>query len=208
MQEEKNGNNEQKMFSWMNPKLEVRETEKYGGEIRPKFNDGEKIYKKTQEKSKGVFAKEKIKKDEILFVMGGYILTIEDENKLEGEIADKPIEISDCFSIGPRSTKDLKKMPQHYVNHSCNPNAGFKGNIFMVAMKDIDKDEEIVYDYAMVMNSNKKSNSLFKFDCFCKTSSCRKIISEDDWKIPELQKKYKGYFQWFLEEKIKKINKK
>jgi uncharacterized protein len=104
------------MFSWMNPKLEVRMTKHYG---------------------KGVFAKVAIKKGEILFVMGGYILTIEDENNLQGVVADKPIEISEQFSIGPRKTADLERMPQHYVNHSCDPNAGFKGQIFMMAMKKI-----------------------------------------------------------------------
>lgn len=104
------------MFSWMSPKLEVRSTDRYG---------------------KGVFAKEAIKKGEMLFVMGGYILTIEDENNLQGVVADKPIEISEQFSIGPRKPADLDRMPQHYVNHSCNPNAGFKGQIFMMAMRNI-----------------------------------------------------------------------
>ena len=113
----------QQKFSWMNQNLEVKDTKKYG---------------------KGVFAKKDIKKGETLFVMGGYILTIDDENKLKGIVADKPIEISNQFSIGPRTAFDLKKMPQHYVNHGCNPNAGFKGQIFMLAMKKIRKDEVII----------------------------------------------------------------
>jgi hypothetical protein len=81
-------------FSWMNPKLEVRETEKYG---------------------KGIFAKEFIKKNETMMVMGGYILTIEDDNSLRGIVADKPIEISDYFFIGPLKPSDLELMPQHYI---------------------------------------------------------------------------------------------
>ena len=104
------------MFSWMNPKLEIRETGKFG---------------------KGVFAKENIKKDEVVIVMGGYVLTIEDDNNLRGVCADKPIEISNYFFIGPRKASDLNLMPQHFVNHSCNPNVGFRGQIFMVAMKNI-----------------------------------------------------------------------
>lgn len=173
------------MFSWINSKLEVRETLKYG---------------------KGVFAKSDIKKGEMLFVMGGYILTIEDENHLKGIVADKPIEISDRFSIGPRNASDLKNMPQHFVNHSCNPNVGFQGQIFMVAIKKIKIDQEICYDYAMVMNSCSDSNSYFTFDCKCGSKDCRNIITEDDWKIKKLQKKYYGYFQWFLQEKINKKN--
>lgn len=196
------------MFSWMNPKLEVRKTGKYGKGILPKFVKGKKIYEKKGKLGEGVFAKRNIKKGEILFVMGGYILTIEDENKLKGVLADKPIEISEDFSIGPRKPSDIPLMPQHYVNHSCNPNAGFKGQIFMVAMRDIKNGEEIAYDYAMVMHPNEDSNSYFKIKCLCGSPNCRGYVTEDDWKIPELQKKYNGYFQYYLQEKINRLKKK
>jgi hypothetical protein len=176
--------NKPRPFSWMNPKLEVRDTQKYG---------------------KGVFAKKDIKKEEMLFVMGGYILTIDDDNAgLSKEALDKPIDISDYFFIGPRNKKDLEMMPQHYVNHSCNPNAGFKGQIFMVAMRNIKKEEEIFYDYAMVMSPNDDSSSYFKIKCLCGSKNCREFITEDDWEISELQKKYNGHFQFYLQEKIDK----
>lgn len=95
----------QRPFSWMNPKLEIRATDKYGSG------------------GKGVYALEDIEKDAVLFVMGGYILSIEDENTLRGVVADKPIELSPNFSIGPLRPSDLDRMPQHWVNHSCDPNS-------------------------------------------------------------------------------------
>ncbi len=170
-----------KRFSWMNPKLTIRTTDKYG---------------------RGVFSTAQIDKDEILFVMGGYILSIEDENRLRGQVADKPIEISEDYSIGPRTPGDMLLMPQHYVNHSCNPNAGFRGQVFMVAMRNISKKEEILYDYAMIIHSNSRSTAYFKMTCRCGASNCRGVIDEEGWKLPELQKKYDGYFQWYLQEKI------
>jgi len=175
------------IYSWMNPKLEIRETGKIG---------------------KGVFVKDgPIEKGEMLFVMGGSILTIEDENQLRGVVADKPIEISEHFSIGPRNAAELKRMPQHYVNHSCNPNAGFKGQIFMVTMRQITAAEEITYDYAMTMHSSPESTSFFTMDCQCGQPNCRGLITEDDWQRPELQRRYDGYFQWFLQEKLHALNK-
>lgn len=69
-----------RIFSWMNPNIEIRDTGKFG---------------------EGVFAKSDIRKDEIVIVMGGYILTIDDDNNLKGVCADKAIEISDIFFIGP-----------------------------------------------------------------------------------------------------------
>jgi hypothetical protein len=166
----------------MNPKLEIRDTGKYG---------------------KGVFVRKgSVRKDEMLFVMGGSILTIEDENCLEGILADKLYEIAENFSIGPRNVAELKRMPQFFVNHSCNPNSGFKGQIFMVAMRTIKPGEEVTHDYAMAMHSNPKSASFFTMECRCGSPNCRKVITEDDWKIPELQHRYNGYFQWYLQEKI------
>jgi hypothetical protein len=172
------------IFSWMNPKIEIRDTAKYG---------------------KGVFAKEPLSKDETLFVMGGHILSIEDENNLGDGVDDKPIEISEDYSIGPRSPEDMPLMPQHYTNHSCNPNAGFKGQMFMVAMKEIQPGEEITFDYAMIIHSNPNSTCYFKMECGCGEPNCRKIIDEEGWKLPDLQKRYDGYFQWYLQEKINRL---
>jgi hypothetical protein len=191
----------------MNPKLVIKKINKYGKANFPKVGSGGKVYEKKTGEGFGVFADDDLKKGTTLFVMGGYILTIEDENDLSGIVADKPIEISEDFSIGPRSSSDLPKMPQHYVNHSCDPNAGFKGQIFMVAMKNIKKGAEIVYDYAMVMHTNERSDSFFTFDCVCGSKKCRHVVGENDWKIMSLQEQYDGYFQYFIQEKIYKKRK-
>ena len=176
-----------RIFSWMNPDLVIRDTKRYG---------------------KGVFVhRAPVRKGDMLFVMGGSILTISDEDALRGIVADKPIEISEHFSIGPRTASELTRMPQHYVNHSCRPNAGFKGQIFMVAMRTLAVGEEVTYDYAMVMHSNPKSGSYFTMECQCGHRTCRKLVTEDDWKIPALQKRYDGYFQWFLQDKIDRMKK-
>jgi hypothetical protein len=158
----------QPKFSWMNPKLEIRKTGKYGSMVvRAKEAGRPEGYSFVPGEGYGVFARDEIEKDEVLFVMGGYILTIADENALADGISDKPIEISEHFSIGPRSGEDIARMPQHYVNHSCDPNAGFDGQIFMLAMQPICEGEEIVYDYAMIMHPSPASDSYFSFECMC-----------------------------------------
>ncbi|MBW6496657.1 MAG: SET domain-containing protein, partial [Burkholderiaceae bacterium] len=181
-----------KPYSWMNPKLAVESTDKYGG-MQRRSETGE-TFEYVGGFGRGVFARQKVRKDEVLFVMGGYILTIADEDALEDGLSDKPIELSVDFSIGPRSPLDLPRMPQHYVNHSCDPNSGFDGQIIIVAMRDIEVDEEITYDYAMIMISNENSKSYFSFDCKCGSDLCRRIIRESDWQIGDLQRRYQGYF--------------
>lgn len=175
------------MYSWMNKKLEVKDTERYG---------------------KGVFAKDDISANETLIVMGGYIIDIEAENNLDSFQIDKPIEISEEFSFCPMRPSDMDVMPQHYVNHSCDANTGFNGSNFMVAMRDIKKGEEILYDYAMIIASNSKSVHYFEMKCMCASKNCRKIINEEGWKNPELQQRYAGYFQYYIEKMIKGLKKK
>ena len=91
-----------------------------------------------------------------------------------------------------------------FFNHSCDPNAGINGQIFLVAMRDIEKGEQITFDYAMTLHHT-EGVGRYELKCLCGSKNCRGTITEDDWKIPELQKKYAGYFQWYLEEKIKKL---
>jgi len=171
-------------FSWIDPRLEVRKTSKYG---------------------RGVFANRLIKKDEVLIVMGGYICNTNDENNLGKFATGYNIDLSEEHSFCPLQESDIDLMPQHLVNHSCEPNAGFRDTCFMVAIKDIFSDEEIVYDYAFVMWSSDDSEYHFNLKCLCQTLSCRKIITENDWEIRDIQNKYGEYFQPFLRRRFKQI---
>jgi uncharacterized protein len=170
MKNEKKG---ERNFSWMNPKLEVRDTKKYG---------------------KGVFAKEDIKKGETLAVFGGYVV------KLDEEPTDSGIQISENLILSSLNYTEQTD----YINHSCNPNSGIKGQNFLVSIIKIKKNEQITFDYAMCLYSQTKKAD-YTIDCLCESKNCRKIVTSNDWKIPDLQKRYNGYFQLFLQEKINKI---
>ena len=69
-------------------------------------------------------------------------------------------------------------------------------------MRNIKKNEQITFDYAMTLFKSKNGPN-YKLKCFCGEKNCRKFITNNDWKLKKLQKKYKGYFQYYLEEKIK-----
>lgn len=162
----------------MNTELEIKETNKYG---------------------KGVFADRNIKKGERLAIFGGYIMSLEEEKQLPKNIRDLAHQIDDNFVIGIKEENEIQNVDN--FNHSCDPNAGFKGQIFLVAMRDIEAGEEITFDYAMTLGGDEP----YSMECLCGKENCRKIITNEDWKNPELQEKYKGYFLWYLEEKINKL---
>jgi len=176
-------------FSWMNPKLEVRDTGNYG---------------------KGLFAKEEIRKNELITILGGYAMTLEEFFKLPPDIMHYSSQIAEEFVFGIKSKNE--EDDACFVNHSCNPNAGFKGQIFLVAKRKIRIDEEVTYDYAMELHPSKTPNpsGVQRFDtmeCECGARNCRKLITEYDWKRPDLQKRYDGYFQWYIQDKIDRIKK-
>jgi uncharacterized protein len=89
--------------------------------------------------------------------------------------------------------------PTNYFNHSCDPNAGFNGQIIIAAMRDILIGEEITFDYAMCDGS-----SYDEFICSCHAKNCRGNITGDDWKIRELWERYDGYFIPYLQKRIRK----
>ncbi|MEI8230473.1 MAG: SET domain-containing protein [Candidatus Peregrinibacteria bacterium] len=167
--------------SWIHPSLEVR-TVPFG---------------------KGLFTTKRIKKDEILVIFGGYIFSFAEELLFPRGMRDFAHQISPKFVMGVRKRSELQ--PVDYINHSCSPNAGFKGQIFLVAMKDLIKDEQISFDYCMVLSKATGVKKAYKFSCHCCSPECRKVVTWNDWKNPLLQEKYKGYFQYYLEDKIKKL---
>lgn len=56
-------------------------------------------------------------------------------------------------------------------NHSCNPNTTYDG-LNLIALRDIDADEELTLDYSELLN-----DTLTSFVCSCGEPNCRQIIS-------------------------------
>lgn len=147
---------------------------------------------------KGIFAKEPIKKGEMVFIKGGHLLT-KDEIFSTGVI-NSYFPISDEYFLGATSKEEEDNI-KLFENHSCNPNCGLRGEITFVAMRDINKDEELTTDYAFIDNED------YQFECTCGSKNCRKVVTGYDWKIKELQDKYYDYFAQYLKEKIDEIRK-
>lgn len=148
----------------------------------------------------GLFAVAPIKAAEIPTKITGIIMT-------KAEIVNSPpifveflekysIEIDDDLILYPISTlHDVFCM-----NHSCDPNAGNSDPYTLITMRDIKTGEQVTYDYATT-----DTNDIFErgeMKCFCGSTNCRKVITGDDWIKPELQEKYKGYFQPHIQRKI------
>lgn len=145
----------------------------------------------------GIFAKDNINKGERVIAFGGYVMTAKQFNALNEKLQSYPFQIDDDLYFGLSKISEIEKAD--YLNHSCNPTCGFGGEITVVAMRDIKRGEEITIDYAMCLSMK----DVVPMKCVCGSKLCRKIITTNDWKRKDLQKRYVGFFEPFLAKKIK-----
>jgi uncharacterized protein len=172
------------IHSWINPKLGVKSARRVS--------------------YKSIFAKAPISEGERLAILGGHVMKIEDEPEFSADRKDLAVQIDEQFVIGTKCENEIEDTD--FFNHSCNPNAGFKGQIFLVAMRDIPAGEEVTFDYAMVLHKAAGMPKSYEFKCLCGSPQCRVKVTNNDWKIPELQERYDGFFSWYLQEKISRLN--
>ena len=146
---------------------------------------------------KGLFAREAVKAGELLTLYMGELIDGATLETLPPADQVHILQIEDDLYIQP-----VREELAHLVNHSCNPNAGFAGQISTVALRDIAVGEEICFDYAMCDGS-----SYDEFVCLCGAENCRKRISGNDWQIPALWECYAGYFSPYLQQRINHLRK-
>ena len=148
---------------------------------------------------KGVFPRSFIPAGSLLAMFGGYVMRIADEPLLENCGADFALQIDDKFVIGSHSDADLDDA--QYFNHNCDPNGGLRGQLGLLAMRDIAPDEEVTFDYAMVL-TEVPGLPEYGFACRCGSANCRGQISDRDWRRPDLQERYRGWFSWYVQSRI------
>ncbi len=146
---------------------------------------------------RGVVATADIARDEIVAIKAGHIVTRAEIDQVTAAAGDMALQIDDDFYLAPRSADDVEDMSV-FINHSCDPNVGFRGQVVYVAMRDIAVGEELCHDYAMERSDG------YALDCHCGSSLCRGKVSGDDWKLPELQQRYGDYFSIYIRNKIQR----
>ena len=152
-----------------------------------------KLYKvkKSNIDNKGLCATQDIKKGTKIIQYRGKIITrkkSEEDPKFDN---DKAIYL---FNLNKRYDLDgdFKYNTARLINHSCNPNCEVKGaglKIWVYAIKDIKKNEELSYDYGFGFDEDFKN-----YPCKCGSRNCVGYIvrSESRWRIKR-SKFYKSH---------------
>ena len=145
---------------------------------------------------RGLFASRPIRKGEIVAIKGGHILDRRALSTVRRRIAAAYIQIDDGFYIGALRSAEVA-LNKIFINHSCEPNLGIRGQITYVALRAIKAGEELTYDWAMEENAPAVTR------CTCGARLCRGTLTGQDWKLARLQRRYRGYFSAYIEEMIR-----
>jgi SET domain-containing protein len=145
---------------------------------------------------RGVFARQAISAGEIVAIKAGHIVNHEEVIRLTNELGDYSLQIHDNFYLSPRTEEEVEQTTI-FINHSCDANVGFEGQIVYVAIRDIEADEELCHDYAMVRNDD------YHLECRCGSSQCRGQVTGKDWQLPAVQQQYGKYFSDYILRKIR-----
>lgn len=136
-----------------------------------------KFYIKACDFGKGLFANVDIKKGEEILLFTGALIDFDQAVAM----GDKQ---GNALQIGYDLYLDTEE-PARFVNHSCEPNAGIKNNVVLVAIKDITKGEEVYFDYSTTMDEDE-----WTMECGCGNKNCRKIIKDFKYLPVKEKRKY------------------
>jgi hypothetical protein len=100
---------------------------------------------------RGLFARRRIRKGEIVAIKGGHVYDARELARVRRRVAASYIQIADGFFIGARTAAEVRRN-KIFINHSCEPNLGIRGQIVYVALRDVAAGEELTYDWAMEEN--------------------------------------------------------
>ena len=123
--------------------------------------------------NKGVFAKKDISKGTYIIEYLGRKISNEEADKISEKEIKKGIVY--LFEIDKKTTidGDVDYNPAKYINHSCEPNAesiNDNGHIWVEALKEIKKGDEITYDYCLETDDYKDH------PCRCGAKNCKEYI--------------------------------
>ena len=140
---------------------------------------------------RGLAALAPIAAGELVAIKGGHIVSTANLRSLPEHLRNSEIQIADGFHLAALEEAEYEPV-MLFLNHSCEPNVGFAGNIVLVAMRDISPGEELTTDYALFDDYDGS------MECRCGRPSCRGVIGGRDWQRADLQRKYGSYFSSYL----------
>ena len=144
--------------------------------------------KKSKIDKNGLYANRDIKKGTKIIEYKGKIISVkqsETDPKFDNGRAIYLFNLNKKYDLDG----DFKFNTARLINHSCDPNCEVFGSgmkVFVYAMKNIKKGDELSYDYGFSYDSDYK-----QFPCKCRSKNCIGFIVREGsrWRIKKLKRK-------------------
>jgi uncharacterized protein len=79
-------------------------------------------------------------------------------------------------------------------NHACDPNLGWLDEYTLATREDVPAGSELLSDYAM-----STVDETWFMRCHCASYRCRQMVEGSDWRIPQLQQRYDGWWVPYIQ---------
>jgi hypothetical protein len=135
----------------------------------------------------GLFAARPISRGQDILQFSGSVINFEQAVK-KGEDESYPLQ------VGTDKYLDLDNIGK-YCNHSCEPNAGIRNDVILMAIADIDADGEVFYDYSTSMDED-----WWTMSCKCEAATCRSLVRDFKYLPASVRERYLalGIVQGFI----------
>jgi SET domain-containing protein len=125
----------------------------------------------------GVFATRKICAGSCVAEYEGQRITAKEAEKRSGADPDNPFHTF-FFSLDSGRMIDgaVDGNDSRWINHCCDPNCEAReedGHIFIYALRDIRRGEELNYDYGLIISERHTPAVKRAYACLCGASTCR-----------------------------------
>ena len=145
---------------------------------------------------RGLFAAAPIRAGEVVIRWGGRPITDDEVQTFDARWRATGTPYSTAAIGEGRNLLQGEDDPLRYGNHSCDPNLWLVDALTEVARREIAVGEELTFDYTLA------TVVPWQMPCRCGAARCRGVITGDDWRLPELQARYRGHFSPFIEARI------
>ncbi len=138
---------------------------------------------------RGLFAGVDLPAGTVVSRLGGRLV---DTAELRRRLADADAGLApyvDTIVVGPDRHLLVESGENRFGNHGCDPNLGWVDEYTLATMADVPAGEELLSDYAM-----STADPDYVLRCHCPSYRCRQMVAGDDWRIPQLHERYRGWW--------------
>lgn len=89
------------------------------------------------------------------------------------------------------------RTPAGFGNHCCDPNLWWGGDYSLITRRPLEIGDEATLDYGTISDATD-----FTMACSCATSLCRREVTGQDWRLPDLQDRYDSHWVPALQRRI------